>query len=298
MPSPSATKRNHEPNFCMSPAHSAPLPATPAAGAFRIAAIQTVSGPDVTQNVEVVAGLVAGAAAAGARLVALPEYFPLITADEQAKVRIREQEGNGLLQTFLADLAQRHGVWLVAGTIPLVAEADDKVRNSTLVFDDQGRRVARYDKIHLFGFQRGEERYDESATIEAGGEVCVFDSPVGRVGLSVCYDLRFPELFRSMREVDLIILPAAFTYTTGRAHWEVLLRARAIENQCYVMAPAQGGRHPSGRVTWGHTMIIDPWGEVLACQEEGPGVVLADLDPARIASVRESLPALRHRCLG
>lgn len=282
----------------MNPARSAPPSPRSAAGTFRIAAIQTVSGPDVAQNLEVVAGLVAEAAAAGARLVALPEYFPVISADEQAKVRIREHDGSGPLQSCLADLAQRHGVWLVGGTIPLMAEADDKVRNSTLVFDDQGRRVARYDKIHLFGFQRGAERYDESASIEAGGEVCAFDAPVGRVGLSVCYDLRFPELFRAMREVDLIILPAAFTYTTGRAHWEVLLRARAIENQCYVMAPAQGGRHSSGRVTWGHTMIIDPWGEVLACQEEGPGVVLADLDPARIASVRESLPALRHRCLG
>ncbi|AMO38891.1 carbon-nitrogen hydrolase family protein [Thauera humireducens] len=281
----------------MNPARSAPPSPRSAAGSFRIAAIQTVSGPDVAQNLEVVAGLVAEAAATGARLVALPEYFPVISADEQAKVRIREHDGSGPLQSCLADLAQRHGVWLVGGTIPLVAEADDKVRNSTLVFDDQGRRVARYDKIHLFGFQRGAERYDESASIEAGAEVCAFDAPVGRVGLSVCYDLRFPELFRAMREVDLIILPAAFTYTTGRAHWEVLLRARAIENQCYVMAPAQGGRHPSGRVTWGHTMIIDPWGEVLACQEEGPGVVLADLDPARIASVRESLPALRHRCL-
>ena len=273
------------------------LPASVAPGNTRLAAIQTVSGPDVAQNLDTVAALVAEAAAAGAKLVALPEYFPLMSADEQAKVRIRESEGAGELQDFLAGLARRHGVWLVGGTIPLVAEADDKVRNSALVFDDQGQRVARYDKIHLFGFQRGAERYDEAATIEPGGTVCTFDSPVGRTGLSVCYDLRFPELFRAMGEVDLIILPAAFTFTTGRAHWEVLLRARAIENQCYVMAPAQGGRHPSGRVTWGHTMIIDPWGEVLACREEGPGVVLADFDPSRIAGVRESLPALRHRCL-
>ena len=250
------------------------LPATPlsssvtvagpaAPGSTRIAAIQTVSSPDVDENLRTVSRLVAEAAAAGARLVALPEYFSLITADEQAKVRIRETEGSGPQQDFLAELAQRHGVWLVGGTIPLVADADDKVRNATLVFDAHGQRVARYDKIHLFSFQRGEERYDEAATIEPGSTVCTFDSPAGRTGLSVCYDLRFPELFRAMGTVDLIILPAAFTYTTGRAHWEVLLRARAIENQCYVMAPAQGGRHPSGRVTWGHTMIIDPWGEVL-----------------------------------
>ncbi|ENO87734.1 carbon-nitrogen hydrolase family protein [Thauera linaloolentis] len=276
---------------------TSPASSPSAPGSTRVAAIQTVSGPDVGHNLEVAAGLVAEAAAAGARLVALPEYFPLITADEQAKVRIREADGAGPLQDFLAGLASRHGVWLVGGTVPLAAEADDKVRNSTLVYDDAGRRVARYDKIHLFGFQRGGERYDEAATIEPGAAVCAFDSPLGRVGLSVCYDLRFPELFRAMGEVDLIVLPAAFTHTTGRAHWEVLLRARAIENQCYVMAPAQGGRHPSGRVTWGHTMVIDPWGEVLACREEGPGVVLADIDPARIAGVRESLPAMRHRCL-
>lgn len=268
------------------------------ASTVHIAAIQTVSGPDVQANLEQIAGLVAEAAAAGARLVALPEYFPLISADEGAKARIRERADGGPLQDFLADMARRHGVWLVGGTIPLESGAPEKVRNTTLVFDDCGRQVARYDKIHLFGFQRGEERYDESATIEAGDAVRCFDTPFGRVGLSVCYDLRFPELFRAMGPVDLIVLPAAFTHTTGRAHWEVLLRARAIENQCYVMAPAQGGRHPSGRVTWGHTMIIDPWGEVLACREEGPGVVLAALDPARIAAVRESLPALAHRRLG
>ncbi len=264
----------------------------------RIAAIQTVSGPEVQDNLDQVAGLIAEAAGAGARLVALPEYFPLISAEEAAKVRIRERAEAGPIQDFLAEAARRNGVWLVGGTIPLASSAPDKVRNSTLVFDERGRQVARYDKIHLFGFQRGEERYDESVSIEAGDAVRCFDGPCGRVGLSVCYDLRFPELFRAMGEVDLIVLPAAFTWTTGRAHWEVLLRARAIENQCYVMAPAQGGRHPNGRVTWGHTMVIDPWGEVLACRAEGPGVVIADVDPARLAEVRESLPALRHRRLG
>lgn len=276
----------------MSPPHPSP-PHQP----HRIAAIQMVSGPAVEANLAVAAELVASAAAAGARLVALPEFFALMSADERAKLALREADGSGPLQDFLAGLARRHGVWVVGGTIPLVAEVDDKVRNSTLVFDDQGRRVARYDKIHLFGFQRGSESYDEAATIEPGCGIRTFDSPFGRIGLSVCYDLRFPELFRGMGEVDLIVLPAAFTATTGRAHWEILLRARAIENQCYLMAPAQGGRHPSGRVTWGHSMIIDPWGEILACREEGPGVVMAELDPARIAAVRESLPALRHRCL-
>ena len=261
----------------------------------RIAAIQMVSGPDVDRNLAEADRLLGEAAAAGARLAVLPEYFPLITSDETAKVRIREQEGEGPLQEFLRDAARRHGVWLIGGSCPMEAGSPDKVKNSTLVFDDTGRRVARYDKVHLFGFRKGEECYDESATIEAGNEVVAFDGPCGKIGLSICYDLRFPELFRAMGGVDLIVLPAAFTWTTGQAHWEVLLRARAIENQCYVLASAQGGRHPSGRRTWGDSMIIDPWGEVLARLPEGPGVVVADLDPARIADVRASLPALRHR---
>lgn len=261
----------------------------------RIAAIQMVSGPDVDRNLAEADRLLGEAAAAGARLAVLPEYFPLITSDETAKVRIREQEGDGPLQDFLRDAARRHKLWLIGGSCPMEAGSPDKVKNSTLVFDDAGRRVARYDKVHLFGFRKGDECYDESATIEAGNEVVAFDGPCGQIGLSICYDLRFPELFRAMGEVDLIVLPAAFTWTTGQAHWEILLRARAIENQCYVLASAQGGRHPSGRRTWGDSMIIDPWGEVLARLPEGPGVVVADLDPARIAEVRASLPALRHR---
>ncbi|MBN8282305.1 carbon-nitrogen hydrolase family protein [Zoogloea sp.] len=261
----------------------------------RIAAIQMVSGPEVDRNLAEADRLIGEAAAAGARLAVLPEYFPLITGDETAKVRIRELEGAGPLQDFLRDAARRHKLWLIGGSCPMAADSPDKVKNSTLVFDDDGRRVARYDKVHLFGFRKGEECYDESATIEAGNEVVAFEAPCGQVGLSICYDLRFPELFRAMGEVDLIVLPAAFTYTTGQAHWEILLRARAIENQCYVLASAQGGRHPSGRRTWGDSMIIDPWGEVLARLPEGPGVVVADLDPARIADVRASLPALRHR---
>ena len=265
---------------------------------YRIAAVQTVSSADVAANLASVAEWVGHAAAEGAELVALPEYFPLISPDENAKVAVREPDGEGPLQDFLRDIALRHGVWLVGGTIPLVADRAGKVRNATLVFDPSGKRVARYDKIHLFGFRKGDESYDESVTIEAGREVVCFEAPWGRTGLSVCYDLRFPELFRSMGAVNLIVLPAAFTYTTGRAHWEVLLRARAIENQCYVIAPAQGGLHDGGRKTWGHSLIIDPWGEVLACRESaGPGVVIADLDLDRIESVRESLPALRHRCL-
>jgi len=263
--------------------------------ACRIAAVQMVSGPEVGANLVEADRLIGEAATAGARLVVLPEYFPLISPDETAKIAIRERDGEGPIQAFLRDAARRHKVWLIGGSCPLVADVPDKVRNTTLVFDDTGRRVARYDKIHLFGFQKGGERYDESATIEAGSDVVTFESPCGSVGLSICYDLRFPELYRAMGEVDLIVVPAAFTYTTGRAHWEVLLRARAIENQCYVLASAQGGRHPGGRRTWGDSLIIDPWGEVVARLAEGPGVVVAELDPARIAEVRASLPALKHR---
>lgn len=261
----------------------------------RIAAIQMISGPDVAANLAEAERLIAEAAAQGARVVVLPEYFPLIVPDETAKVRIRERDGAGPLQAFMKEVAARHQVWLVGGSCPLEASVPDKVRNATLVFDDTGHRVARYDKVHLFNFQRGGERYDEAATIEAGDDVVTFEAPCGQVGLSICYDLRFPELFRAMGEVDLIVLPAAFTYTTGRAHWEVLLRARAIENQCYVLASAQGGVHPGGRRTWGDSLIIDPWGEVVARLAEGPGVVIADMDPARIAEVRASLPALKHR---
>lgn len=261
----------------------------------RIAAVQMVSGPDIAQNLRDADRLVAEAAARGAQLVALPEYFPLISGNDMDKVHAREKEGAGPLQDFLRETAVRHKVWLVGGSIPLEAAVPDKVRNSCLVFDDAGRRVARYDKIHLFGFHRGTERYNESQTIEHGGEVVAFDSPVGRVGLSICYDLRFPELYRAMGPVDLLVVPAAFTHTTGQAHWEVLLRARAVENLCYVLAAAQGGTHPSGRMTWGDSMVVDPWGEVLERLAQGPGVVTAEMDPARIAELRASLPALEHR---
>ncbi|MCB1892637.1 MAG: carbon-nitrogen hydrolase family protein [Rhodocyclaceae bacterium] len=263
----------------------------------RIAAVQMVSGPDIAQNLRDADRLVAEAAAGGAQLVALPEYFPLISGNDMDKVHAREKEGAGPLQDFLRETAVRHKVWLVGGSIPLEAAVPDKVRNSCLVFDAAGRRVARYDKIHLFGFHRGTEHYNESQTIEHGDEVVAFDSPVGRVGLSICYDLRFPELYRSMGPVDLLVVPAAFTHTTGQAHWELLLRARAVENLCYVLAAAQGGTHPSGRMTWGDSMVVDPWGGVLDRLAKGPGVVTAEVDRDRIAELRASLPALEHRRL-
>lgn len=265
-------------------------------GRFRVAAVQMVSGPDVAENLATSDALIGEAVAQGARLVTLPEYFPLI-ADEQAKLRLRERDGDGPIQRFLADAARRHGIWLVGGTLPLFASVEDKVRNSSLAFDPHGRRVARYDKIHLFGFEQGTEHYDESLTIEPGAEIVHFEAPFGNVGLSVCYDLRFPELYRAMGEVALIVVPAAFTEPTGEAHWELLLRARAVENQCYVLAAAQGGEHPSGRRTWGDSMVIDPWGRVLARRAKGPGVVIADMDLDHMTDIRTRLPALRHRTI-
>jgi len=265
---------------------------------LRIAAVQMISTPEVAPNLATAGRLVAEAAARGAQLVALPEYFPIIGGSDADRLAVREVEGRGPIQDFLAATAAQHGIWLVGGSLPLLANDPGKLRNSCLVFDPAGRRVARYDKIHLFGFQKDAERYDEAETIEAGAPVPVaLDTPVGRVGLGICYDLRFPELFRALAPLDLIVLPAAFTDTTGKAHWELLLRARAVENQCYLLAAAQGGLHPTGRMTHGHSMIVDPWGEVLARMEYGAGVIVADIDPARSAAVRASLPALRHRRL-
>jgi len=256
-----------------------------------------ISGPEVAPNLAAAERLVGEAAAAGARLVVLPEFFPLIGAADPVRLAARERPGNGPIQEFLGAAARRHRVWLIGGSVPLMAHDPEKLLNSCLVFDDQGRQVARYDKIHLFSFARGAEQYDEAATIEPGQRVVAFDSPFGRIGLAICYDLRFPELFRAMGPVDLIVLPAAFTETTGRAHWETLLRARAIENQCYLLAAAQGGQHPTGRMTHGNSMIIDPWGAIVARMEKGEGFVAAELDTARIAETRTSLPALKHRKL-
>jgi len=211
------------------------------------------------------------------------------------KVAHAEQPGHGPIQDFLAGQAREHGIWLIGGTLPLVSGDAGRVLNTTLVYDPEGRHVGRYDKIHLFGFNKGGESYDEARTIVPGETVGSFEAPFGRVGMAICYDLRFPELFRAMGECTLIIVPAAFTYTTGLAHWEVLLRARAIENQCYVLASAQGGTHRNGRRTFGHSMLIDPWGDVKDVLAEGEGVVSGAIDPGYIARVRESLPALKHR---
>ena len=261
----------------------------------RMAALQMVSGPRVADNLVVASQLIDTAVAQGAQLVALPEYFPIIGAADADRVKAREEVGRGPVHDWLAATPQKQGIWIFAGSIPLTATVADKMRNSSLVFNPAGECVKRYDKVHLFGFRRGDESYDEAAFIEAGKELAAVDTPFGRVALSICYDLRFPELYRALAPVDLILMPAAFTDTTGRAHWEILLRARAIENQCYLLAVGQGGRHENGRMTHGNSMIVDPWGEILDRKMKGPGVVIADLDHARIAEIRESLPALAHR---
>ncbi len=265
--------------------------------AFKVAAIQMASGPNVAGNLNEARRLIEKAAEQGARLVVLPEYFPIMGMSEGDKIEAREQPGNGPIQSFLGEMARKNRIWLVGGSIPLMASMPKKVLNSCLVFDETGAQVARYDKIHLFNLDLGNEHYHEANTIEAGKEVVVVDSPFGRIGLAVCYDLRFPELFRAMKDVDIIVLPSAFTETTGKMHWEPLVRARAIENLAYVIAAAQGGYHVSGRETHGHSMIVDPWGRVLDQISRGSGIVIADVNPFYQASLRASLPALAHRTL-
>ncbi|WP_071333946.1 carbon-nitrogen hydrolase family protein [Burkholderia contaminans] len=270
---------------------------TRSATPFQVAALQMVSTPDVARNLAEARRLIAEAAGEGAQLVLLPEYFCFMGHRDTDKLALAEPYQDGPIQHFLAEAARRHGIWVIGGTLPLKAPEPDRVLNTTLVFDPSGNEAARYDKIHLFNFEKGDESFDEARTIRAGDTVVVFDAPFGRVGLSVCYDLRFPELYRRMGDCALIVVPSAFTYTTGRAHWETLLRARAVENQCYVLAAAQGGKHENGRRTWGHSMLIDPWGEIVAVRDVGASVVLGAIDPQRIADVRQSLPAWRHRVL-
>lgn len=265
---------------------------------MKIAAIQTVSTPDVDRNLRQAEVLIAQAARAQAQLVGLPEYFCLMGHRDSDKLGIAEAAGSGPIQQFLVDMARAHRVWLVGGTMPIRADGQEaRVRNTCWVMAPDGSVCARYDKMHLFAFDNGRERYDEAQVLERGEQPVAFEAQGLRVGLSVCYDVRFPELYRALGDCALICVPAAFTYTTGKSHWELLLRARAVENQCYVMAPAQGGVHENGRRTWGHSMVIDPWGEVLDCCDEGPGLAMADIDPERLAQVRLQLPALAHRRL-
>lgn len=263
----------------------------------RIAAIQMASCPNVLANLDEAARLIEIAAKAGAKLVALPEYFAIMGMKDSDKVAVRESPGEGPIQTFLSTQAKRRKIWLVGGSVPMTCNNAKKVFNSCLVYNDKGQQVARYDKIHLFGLDLGSEHYREEKTIQPGKEVVTVDTPFGRMGLSICYDLRFPELYRAMGSIDFIVIPSAFTATTGKAHWETLIRARAIENLAYVIAPAQGGYHVSGRETHGDSMIVDPWGNILDRLPRGSGVVIADLNPAYQNSLRNSLPALQHRRL-
>lgn len=262
-----------------------------------VAAIQMASSPNLSSNLMETARLVAAAAQAGARLAVLPENFALMGYEETDKFAIAEEDGVGQIQETLSKLSSQHKIWLVGGTMPIRASSG-KVRAASLIFDNKGNRVARYDKIHLFDVcvPETEESYQESSTIEPGDQACVVDTPVGRLGLSVCYDIRFPELYRKMMTLgmDLFAVPSAFTAKTGAAHWEVLVRSRAIENQCYAIAANQGGFHLNGRETFGHTMIVDPWGTVISRLPNGSGVVTAEVSAERIRSVRKAFPALDH----
>jgi deaminated glutathione amidase len=264
---------------------------------MRVAAVQMSSGEDVAANLRSAAALIARAAGEGAALVLLPENFGLMALRARDKVAARERDGDGPQQAFLARMAREHRQYVIGGSVPLESDDPTRTRQSLLVYAPHGERIARYDKIHLFRFTHGNEDYDEAKTIVAGSAPTSFAVPCGRVGLSICYDLRFPELYRALGDMALIVVPAAFTARTGRAHWETLLRARAIENQCYVLAAAQSGEHPGGRRTFGHSMLVDPWGEIVAAQAEGEGVVVGDVDLSRIADVRARLPAFSHRTL-
>ena len=273
---------------------------------MKVAVIQMVSGANVQANVQQAYELLQSAAQAGAELLVLPEYFCLIGQRDVDKLAIGELEGSGPLQQFLSETAQSLGVWLVGGTIPLrnASHLEARVSNSSLVYSPAGACVARYDKIHLFRFDNGQERYDESLVLSAGQVPVTFDLPsqdghTWRIGLSVCYDLRFPELYRAYAQAGahVMLVPSAFTHTTGQDHWEVLLRARAIENLAYVAAAAQGGLHDNQRRTWGHAMLVDPWGLVLAQRAQEAGVVMADFDFATLNACRGRLPALQHRVL-
>lgn len=265
----------------------------------QVAALQMISGADVAANLTRAAELIARAAARGARLLLLPECFALFGSADLARVAADELSGARPIQRFLAEQAKRHGVWLIGGSIPLPREPGGKAMAACLVFDDQGCEVARYDKLHLFDVQVADKQrsYQESRDYDYGDQLVCIDTPVGRVGLSICYDLRFAELYLALRRAgaELIVVPSAFTAVTGAAHWDVLLRARAIETQCYILAANQGGLHPGGRETFGHSCLVDPWGVIQAAMDQGEGVVRGALDPEYLASVRGRMPVVQHR---
>jgi predicted amidohydrolase len=267
--------------------------------AFKIGSVQMVSTLDPMNNLHRACELIKKAAGQGCQMVVLPEYFCFFGHSDKDKFKIQEKIGGGPLQDGLASVAQKEKIYVVAGTLPISSDQSDRLWNTSLVFSPTGSVHARYDKIHLFAFQQGDESYDEAKTLLAGNQSCTFDVQTleesWKFGLSICYDIRFPELYREMGEVDAHILPAAFTHTTGGAHWEILLRARAIENQSYFIAAAQGGLHENGRRTWGQSLICDPWGKLINTLTEGEGVVIGELSKELIKEVRSKLPALKHR---
>jgi deaminated glutathione amidase len=266
-----------------------------------VAAVQMASGPNVKANLEEAGKLIRTAVQQDAELIVLPENFAIMGLSEMDKVAIAETAGEGPIQQFLSQQASKYGVWIVGGTIPLESGVAGKVNSASLLYNDSGDMVARYDKIHLFDvvLEDSNESYNESETIESGDDIVVVDTPFGKLGMAVCYDLRFPELFRAMADVgmEICVLPSAFTSLTGRAHWESLLRARAIENLCYMIAPDQGGYHKNGRETYGDSMIIDPWGVVLNRLPHGTGVVVSDIDLEKLQKTRKNFPALQHKRL-
>ena len=268
---------------------------------MKIAAIQMVSGVSVQGNLDAAAHWLAQAAAQGAELAVLPEYFCVMGFKDTDKLKFQETPGCGLIQDFLSYSARQLGLWIVGGTLPMATADPSRARNCSLAYAPSGDCVARYDKIHLFRFAQGQEHYDETRVLEPGTQPVQFelasqDGHVYSIGMSVCYDLRFPELYRALK-ADLLLVPSAFTYTTGQAHWEVLLRARAIENLAYVVAAAQGGTHENARRTWGHSMVVDPWGQILAQQPQGAGLVMAEVLGPHLQAMRRRLPALNHRVL-
>lgn len=264
-----------------------------------VAAIQMASGPNVNANMIEAERLIGDAVANGAQLVVLPENFCFLGQTEADMLNIAETDGDGPMQDFLAQQSAKHGVWIVGGTVPMQGSDDKHVRMACMVFNEKGERVARYDKIHLFDvhIDASNESYNESESIEPGDEVVVIETPFGRMGIAICYDLRFPELFRHMLDagMELIVLPSAFTATTGRVHWEVLVRARAVENLCYVVAADQGGFHINGRETHGDSMIVDPWGQILDHLPSGSGYILAEMNREQVSKVRKNFPATEHR---
>lgn len=265
---------------------------------MKIAAIQMVSATDLQRNLDTAGQWLAQAAAQGAELAVLPEYFCVMGWKDTDKLQIQETAGSGLIQDFLSYSARHLGLWIVGGTLPLATGDPGRARNASLAYAPSGQCVARYDKIHLFRFAQGREAYDETRVLAPGTQPVAFelasrDGHVYTIGMSVCYDLRFPELYRALK-ADVLLVPSAFTYTTGQAHWEVLLRARAVENLAYVVAAAQGGTHENGRRTWGHSMLVDPWGQILAQQPQGAGLVMGEVLDEHLRHMRSSLPALNH----